>query len=89
MAAPRAAARRADSWQRICTVLATPMTDATRPPERRDIVTLADLAPRREVTGGTARRVFGSEPLLSPDDSSRIPPVEHHSDISGPGERPR
>jgi hypothetical protein len=27
------------------------------------IVTLADLAPRNDVTGGSQRRVFGSEPI--------------------------
>ena len=29
----------------------------------RDVVTLADLAPRHEVTGGSGRRVFGSDPI--------------------------
>ena len=29
----------------------------------REIVTLADLAPRHEVTGGSQRRVFGSDPI--------------------------
>jgi hypothetical protein len=29
----------------------------------RHLVTLADLAPRREITGGSDRRVFGSNPV--------------------------
>ena len=29
----------------------------------RDVVTLADLAPRHDVTGGSQRRVFGSDPI--------------------------
>jgi hypothetical protein len=29
----------------------------------RDVVTLADLAPRRDVKGGSQRRVFGAEPI--------------------------
>ena len=28
---------------------------------RRDVVTLADLAPRHRVTGGSERRVFGAD----------------------------
>jgi hypothetical protein len=30
-------------------------------PRRKDIVTLADLAPRHRVVGGSERRVFGME----------------------------
>ncbi|HET9361370.1 MAG TPA: hypothetical protein VFO58_16575 [Vicinamibacterales bacterium] len=30
-------------------------------PRRRDIVTLADLAPRHRVVGGSERRVFGAD----------------------------
>jgi hypothetical protein len=30
-------------------------------PRRRDIVTLADLAPRNRVVGGSERRVFGAD----------------------------
>ena len=29
----------------------------------REVVTLADLAPRHEITGGSGRRVFGSDPI--------------------------
>jgi hypothetical protein len=29
----------------------------------RDVVTLADLAPRRDVKGGSQRRVFGADPI--------------------------
>jgi hypothetical protein len=38
----------------------------------RDVVTLADLAPRHDVTGGSQRRVFGSDPITpSVDKESR------------------
>jgi hypothetical protein len=30
-------------------------------PRRKDIVTLADLAPRNRVVGGSERRVFGAD----------------------------
>jgi hypothetical protein len=30
---------------------------------RQEVVTLADLAPRHRVSGGSARRVFGADPL--------------------------
>lgn len=30
---------------------------------RRDVVTLADLAPRQDVKGGSQRRVFGADPI--------------------------
>lgn len=33
---------------------------------KRDVVTLADLAPRHRVTGGSERRLFGADPLLGP-----------------------
>jgi len=33
----------------------------------RDVVTLADLAPRQHVTGGSERRVFGADPLVRAD----------------------
>ena len=65
------------------------MTDANRPRERRDIVTLADLAPRRDVTGGAAPRVFGSEPLAGPDDWDRTLPDEREPGGARTGERPR
>jgi hypothetical protein len=32
-----------------------------RPARKQDIVTLADLAPRHRVTGGSERRVFGTD----------------------------
>lgn len=32
-----------------------------RPAQKQDIVTLADLAPRHRVTGGSERRVFGTD----------------------------
>jgi hypothetical protein len=34
-------------------------------PRRKDIVTLADLAPRNRVVGGSERRVFGVEVPMS------------------------
>jgi hypothetical protein len=34
---------------------------------RQEVVTLADLAPRHRVSGGSARRVFGADPLTSSD----------------------
>jgi hypothetical protein len=34
----------------------------------RDVVTLADLAPRQSVTGGSERRVFGADPLVRAND---------------------
>lgn len=38
----------------------------------RDVVTLADLAPRHEITGGSGRRVFGSDATgLSADKERR------------------
>lgn len=37
----------------------------------RDVVTLADLAPRHEVTGGSQRRVFGSDPIGPSADKER------------------
>jgi hypothetical protein len=38
------------------------MTQKTAP-RRKDIVTLADLAPRHRVVGGSERRVFGVDAL--------------------------
>jgi len=37
------------------------VTRKARPQPKQDIVTLADLAPRHRVTGGSERRVFGSD----------------------------
>jgi hypothetical protein len=33
------------------------------PTPRRDVITLADLAPQHRVTGGSERRVFGADPI--------------------------
>jgi hypothetical protein len=38
------------------------------PSQRREVVTLADLAPRQRVTGGSERRVFGADPLVRAKD---------------------
>ena len=37
----------------------------------RQVVTLADLAPRQDVTGGSQRRVFGSDPIGPSVDKER------------------
>ena len=39
------------------------MAQKKQTPKTRDVVTLADLAPRHDVTGGSQRRVFGSDPI--------------------------
>jgi hypothetical protein len=37
---------------------------AGKPPRtRRDVVRLADLAPKRDITGGSQQRVFGSDTI--------------------------
>jgi hypothetical protein len=43
-------------------------------PQQRDVVTLADLAPRHRVTGGSERRVFGAdmEDTMSSDNITLI-----------------
>ena len=38
----------------------------SNPPE---VVTLADLAPRGRIVGGSERRLFGSEPVISQEDT--------------------
>jgi hypothetical protein len=35
------------------------------PRTRRDLVRLADLAPKREITGGSQQRVFGSDTIAA------------------------
>jgi hypothetical protein len=48
-----------------------------KPPAKRDIVTLSDLSPRREVRGGNAQRVFGADgidPLATPDETKERKP---------------
>src|SRR6185436_13972446 len=39
------------------------MAQKKQTPKTREVVTLADLAPRHDVTGGSQRRVFGSDPI--------------------------
>jgi hypothetical protein len=39
---------------------------------RRHLVTLADLAPRQEITGGSDRCVFGSNPVRSDEGSTAM-----------------
>lgn len=45
------------------------MARDSNPSKPRDVVTLADLAPRSRVVGGSERRLFGSEPLISQEDT--------------------
>ncbi len=45
-------------WHRACNV-AERMANQKRATPTRDIVTLADLAPNRDVRGGRGRQVFG------------------------------
>jgi len=47
------------------------MAQKKQTPKTREVVTLADLAPRYEVTGGSGRRVFGSDPVGPPVDRER------------------
>jgi hypothetical protein len=47
------------------------MTREKRTPKARDVVTLADLAPRHDVTGGSQRRVFGADPIVPPGPDRR------------------
>jgi hypothetical protein len=42
----------------------------SNPPE---VVTLADLAPRNRIVGGSERRVFGSDPLVPQEDHTAKP----------------
>jgi hypothetical protein len=45
------------------------MKRKARERQQRDVVTLADLAPRHRVAGGSQRRVFGANPLpRAPED---------------------
>jgi hypothetical protein len=44
------------------------VTAKKQSPPAPDVVTLADLAPRQDVKGGSQRRVFGSDPV-QPDDA--------------------
>jgi hypothetical protein len=51
------------------------MHEAKKRDRRRNIVTLEDLAPRHDVKGGVARRVFGAEPPAPRvDDAAPQPP---------------
>ena len=50
------------------------MKRKTSPTPQRDVVTLADLAPRHRVTGGSGRRLFGAdtEDTMSSDNITLI-----------------
>jgi hypothetical protein len=39
------------------------MASRNTPRPGRDVVTLADLSPKREITGGSSQRVFGADPI--------------------------
>jgi hypothetical protein len=45
------------------------MRRKTSPSTRHDIVTLADLAPRQRVVGGSERRVFGADAATRQEDA--------------------
>ena len=47
------------------------MAQKKQTPKTREVVTLADLAPRHDVTGGSQRRVFGSDPIGPSGDTER------------------
>ena len=40
------------------------MARKSSPSNASDVVTLADLAPRTRIVGGSERRVFGSDPVV-------------------------
>jgi hypothetical protein len=39
------------------------MAARTTPRAGRDVITLADLSPKRDIKGGSSRCVFGAEPI--------------------------
>ena len=45
------------------------MARNSNPSKPRDVVTLADLAPRSRVVGGSERRLFGSGPVTPQEDT--------------------
>lgn len=47
------------------------MTDKKSRQPAREVVKLTDLAPRQEIKGGSQRRVFGSDPIQPPADTSK------------------
>ena len=56
----------------------------TRKPPRenkRDVVTLADLAPRHRVSGGSDRRVFGSDAPVKREEAERAMPKSTKKDL--------
>jgi hypothetical protein len=48
------------------------MARSTPRQTRRNIVTLEDLAPRRDVVGGSASRVFGAEPAATREEHMAV-----------------
>jgi hypothetical protein len=44
-----------------------PRKSGSPAPKEKDIIRLEDLAPRGEVRGGGAKRLFGEEPVAPPD----------------------
>jgi len=57
------------------------MKTNTSPTPLRDVVTLADLAPRQRVVGGGERRVFGADPLVGPKESTMAASKKATSDL--------
>ena len=45
------------------------MARKSSPSKAHDVVTLADLAPRTRIVGGSERRVFGSNPFGPQEDN--------------------
>ncbi len=65
------------------------MTKSSRRPRRRDrVVRLEDLAPRKDIVGGSGRAIFGQTTVRPPANSDR--PLEEpgsgdHRESAGPG----
>ena len=61
------------AWQAACSMARIEgeihMARKPSPSQAHDVVTLADLAPRTRIVGGSERRVFGSD--LSTDENRR------------------
>lgn len=62
------------------------MPRTPRPGTRPSIVTLADLAPQVDITGGSGKRVFGM--MTGIDDTTRLPDQSDRTEATPPG-RPR
>jgi hypothetical protein len=58
------------------------MKDKPRRTETQDVVTLADLAPRHRVTGGSGRRVFGTDSHTRPLEEKAMATKKSAKDLS-------